>query len=220
MAQLVRWVADQYDEVLAKRVDPRSQDWLLARSILVPLTIIALYLLTVTRWGPRFMRDREPLKIRHLIVAYNISNIAACCYVVYHGCAQWHKMKYSFLCQPVDMRDTEDNRRNNSLVFFLDGGFILLGIINCFVHIVMYSYYLYTVLFPRQRPGLGVKKSLTLLQLIQFAILLVHTILPCVQRSCEVQNFLSFVLSVQYTFMIVMFSDFYMKTYSSSQKSK
>lgn len=42
----------------------------------------------------------------------------------------------------------------------------MIGILNSFVHVAMYSYYLYTALFPKKKVPLSVKKCLTILQLV------------------------------------------------------
>lgn len=265
MAKLVQQMADLY-EVVQKHVDPRSKDWFITSSILVPITIITVYLLIVKRWGPRFMANRAPYKIEPLVAAYNLSNILICTYLVFRSVQLWFKMNYSFLCQPFDKEETEDNREYANLVwgyaalkvwdlldtiffvlrkkdrhvsflhvyhhstmvfggylgckFILNGGLTLIGVINSFVHIVMYSYYLYTTLFPNSRPSLGVKKSITLLQLTQFTILIIHNILPFLQPNCEVERFWCLVLLVQASFMFAMFADFYIKNYTTAKEAK
>lgn len=47
--------------------------------------------------------------------------------------------------------------------------------LNTFVHIVMYSYYLLAALGPRVQPYLWWKKYLTILQMAQFVAVMVHT---------------------------------------------
>ena len=53
-----------------------------------------------------------------------------------------------------------------SLSVFAGGHGTLLGIINSFVHIIMYSYYLLAALGPTVQKYLWWKKHLTLLQLV------------------------------------------------------
>lgn len=263
MASIVRYLVEYYEH-LESRVDPRSKDWYLACSPLVPIVIITIYLLFVKKWGPSFMAQRAALKIERVIIVYNALQIIACSYVAWEGLRLWIKLRYSIVCQPVDFTVNEDNAKVANLVFLyyvikitdlldtvffilrkkfshasflhvyhhagmvgvgymackfsLNGHFISLGILNSFVHVVMYSYYLYTALFPGTKVSIRVKKSLTILQLVQFALLVVHDSLPLIHSTCGVEKIFCTYLIVQYTFMIVLFSDFYSKAYSSSKK--
>lgn len=61
--------------------DPRSQDWWLCCSPLVPATIIAVYLLLVKKWGPAFMAQRAPFKIEPVIIVYNVAQVAVCFFI-------------------------------------------------------------------------------------------------------------------------------------------
>ncbi|KAJ1526933.1 hypothetical protein ONE63_008481 [Megalurothrips usitatus] len=54
----------------------------MASSLLVPLSIVAVYLLVVKWLGPRFMADREPLKIEPIIIVYNALQIVACAHTM------------------------------------------------------------------------------------------------------------------------------------------
>lgn len=38
-------------------------------------TIIVLYLFFVLKWGPAFMKNREPFKLKGLLIAYNLYNV-------------------------------------------------------------------------------------------------------------------------------------------------
>ncbi|XP_034242494.1 elongation of very long chain fatty acids protein AAEL008004-like [Thrips palmi] len=103
--------------------------------------------------------------------------------------------------------------------FSLNGHFVLLGIVNSFVHVCMYSYYLATAMWPETKPSLTVKKTLTIIQLVQFYVLLIHEALPLLQPNCDVQKHWAAALVVQYTFMIALFTDFYKKAYSGKKKT-
>lgn len=267
MAALMRGIIEGYHSTVTENIDPRSADWVMASSLLVPLSIVAVYLLVVKWLGPRFMADREPLKIEPIIIVYNALQIVACAHTMLTGIYLcFIRMRYNLLCQPVDPEINEDTTMAANLVFTyymikisdlldtvffvlrkkhghvsflhvyhhagmvvvgflackfsLNGHFVLLGIVNSFVHVVMYTYYLATALFPDRKPGIRVKKALTLIQLAQFCVLLVHEALPLFQPSCRVQKFWCFALVVQYSFMITLFSDFYVKAYASPTKSK
>ncbi|CAN7949156.1 unnamed protein product, partial [Ixodes pacificus] len=65
-----------------------------------------------------------------------------------------------------------------ALAYGADGQPALGICINCFVHVVMHSYYFLSLLGPALRPYLWWKRHLTQLQLLQFAIMFVHGMIP------------------------------------------
>lgn len=81
---------------------------------------------------------------------------------------------------------------NTPLPGFSGGHITLLCILNSFIHVVMYGYYLLAAMGPRVRPYLWWKKYLTTMQMIQFVIIFVHSfqvsslsvsVAPGVQRA-------------------------------------
>ncbi|XP_043249736.1 uncharacterized protein LOC122395889 [Colletes gigas] len=101
--------------------------------------------------------------------------------------------------------------------FMAGGHHIFLGTLNCFVHVIMYSYYLATSM------GIGKpwwKKHITQLQLAQFFLLLIHYVTLVVVDDCGFPKWTSAVLIPQNLFMMVLFGDFYYKTYIKKPISK
>ncbi|XP_076618914.1 uncharacterized protein LOC143340620 [Colletes latitarsis] len=101
--------------------------------------------------------------------------------------------------------------------FMAGGHHIFLGTLNCFVHVIMYSYYLATSM------GIGKpwwKKHITQLQLAQFFMLLFHYVMLAVVDDCGFPKWTSAVLIPQNLFMMVLFGDFYYKTYIRKPMSK
>lgn len=94
----------------------------------------------------------------------------------------------------------------------------LLGIINSYVHVVMYTYYFLTSYKPELKKSLWWKKHITHIQLAQFAILVVHFFNPLVFFECAYPKVLSFVGLTQNVFMLILFSDFYYKAYIRKRK--
>lgn len=97
---------------------------------------------------------------------------------------------------------------------FLTGGGqpILLGAINSFVHVVMYTYYFFTSYKPELKKSLWFKRHITELQMLQFAILFFHLMIPVV-TECDYPKGLSAALAFQNVFMFILFGDFYYKAY-------
>ncbi|CAO1336487.1 unnamed protein product [Diamesa serratosioi] len=89
---------------------------------------------------------------------------------------------------------------------------LLLAIINSFVHTIMYGYYFITSFKPELKQSIWWKKHITQVQLIQFAILLVHFTIP-IFIKCSYPKFVLFMLVLQNLFMLALFSDFYYKAY-------
>lgn len=89
----------------------------------------------------------------------------------------------------------------------------LLGIINCFVHVIMYSYYFATSIKPKLKESMWWKKYITQVQLTQFAILFVHFLYNSLADNCNYPKLILIFLTVQNGFMFALFADFYRKDY-------
>lgn len=91
------------------------------------------------------------------------------------------------------------------------------GLINSFVHIVMYSHYLATSL-KLGKPWW--KKYITQLQLVQFFLILFHFAQLVWVKNCAFPRWPAAVMIPQNLFMIVLFGDFYYKTYIKKRPAK
>ncbi|KAF2896410.1 hypothetical protein ILUMI_09776 [Ignelater luminosus] len=84
--------------------------------------------------------------------------------------------------------------------------------INAFVHLLMYSYYL-LLSFPQTRNSMrGVKSKLTLIQIIQMIVMVVHSaqsLLP----SCQVSSVYGIIMLPYLSVMLYFFVAFYYKSY-------
>ncbi|XP_014209417.1 elongation of very long chain fatty acids protein AAEL008004-like isoform X2 [Copidosoma floridanum] len=102
-------------------------------------------------------------------------------------------------------------------VKYVPGGHItFLGLVNAFVHMVMYSHYLIMSL-RITKPWW--KKYITQLQLFQFFLILVH-FSQLFFRDCGFPLWPVLVFIPQNLFMIVLFGDFYYKTYVKKPNKK
>ncbi|XP_066994288.2 very long chain fatty acid elongase 7-like [Anabrus simplex] len=93
------------------------------------------------------------------------------------------------------------------------GNPIVLVVLNCIVHVVMYSYYFLSSLDSEYKKSIWWKKHLTQLQIIQFFLIAVHNSQILFNNTCGYPYGLAFLLVVQTAFMSLMFLDFYIKTY-------
>ncbi|XP_058818559.1 elongation of very long chain fatty acids protein AAEL008004-like [Topomyia yanbarensis] len=104
---------------------------------------------------------------------------------------------------------------------FIPGGHaLMLGLWNTFVHTVMYFYFFLTVHRPELTRNANWKKYITILQMVQFAYLTFHFAQPIVfGYECGIHRFWLWMPTIQNVFMMILFSDFYRRTYGGKRKS-
>ncbi|XP_053949354.1 elongation of very long chain fatty acids protein AAEL008004-like [Anastrepha ludens] len=90
--------------------------------------------------------------------------------------------------------------------------FTFTGVINSFIHICMYSYYFLATL--KLKTDITTwKRTLTLLQILQFLSLTIQLSLPILNNWCGLDLFWVWVAFLQNFFILALFCDFYYKTY-------
>ncbi|CAH4008642.1 unnamed protein product [Pieris brassicae] len=104
--------------------------------------------------------------------------------------------------------------------YFPGGHGTMVGLLNSFVHAVMYSYYLLTVAYPNLKGSLWWKKYITQLQILQFLIMVVHMSCIVFIPDCGYPRWTSAVFLPQNLFMLILFVDFYIKTYIRKPKTE
>ncbi|XP_038210439.1 elongation of very long chain fatty acids protein 4-like [Zerene cesonia] len=104
--------------------------------------------------------------------------------------------------------------------YYPGGHGTMVGVINTFVHIVMYSYYLLTVAYPSVKNSLWWKKYITQLQIIQFFHNVVHMGVIIFIPSCGFPRWTAAIFLPQNMFMLILFLDFYIKSYVRKPKAK
>ncbi|XP_058978093.1 elongation of very long chain fatty acids protein 7-like isoform X2 [Musca domestica] len=88
----------------------------------------------------------------------------------------------------------------------------MIGVINSFIHIVMYTYYLAAAM--KLNFDLAPwKKRLTIMQIVQFIILIFHQSLPLINNSCNLATPIVVLSVSQSVVMLMLFSNFYYQTY-------
>ncbi|XP_063704312.1 uncharacterized protein LOC134833792 [Culicoides brevitarsis] len=106
--------------------------------------------------------------------------------------------------------------------YFPGGHSVLMGLLNSFVHVVMYFYYFLTSLNPEHKKNLWWKKHITQLQMIQFGMIALHWIVllfkPWLKPDCNFPCWPTFIIVPQNLFMFLLFFDFYRKTYYRKPK--
>lgn len=99
--------------------------------------------------------------------------------------------------------------------FYGTGGHVnSLGLVNSFVHSVMYFYYFLSALYPGIKASIWWKKYITITQLVQFVILFIYAnYVMFFSKGCGYPKFLLIVQILQAVIMMYMFGNFYLKTY-------
>ncbi|KAF0770044.1 elongation of very long chain fatty acids protein 4-like [Aphis craccivora] len=167
------------------KFDKKVDSWMLMSTPWPVLSIVIAYLLFVLKLGPKMMENREPFKIKRIMMVYNILQAIYNIFIISEFYAQgWH----FFLSKIFDLLDTVFFvlRKKQSHVSFLHVyhhvnmvvttwtflRFIkgqqgaLCGILNALIHSIMYSYYFLSALGPQMKKYLWWKKYLTRLQIV------------------------------------------------------
>ena len=80
-------------------------------SPLPTLLLCISYYLIVKKFGPDYMRNREPYQLNGLLIYYNLFQVVFSGYLFYEwGMSGWFT-NYSYRCQPVDYSDSEQAKR-------------------------------------------------------------------------------------------------------------
>ncbi|RZF45222.1 hypothetical protein LSTR_LSTR012645 [Laodelphax striatellus] len=98
------------------------------------------------------------------------------------------------------------------------GQSVFLGVINTFIHVVMYGYYLLTLVDKRYTSSWW-KKHITQLQMLQFLMICVHHIMSTV-ANCGFPRFISIGLVLGTFLLIYLFAIFYFHAYIEPEKQK
>lgn len=90
--------------------------------------------------------------------------------------------------------------------------FGIVGLVNVFVHMIMYFYYLVAALGPRFKKFLWWKRYLTTLQIVQFLVVLAYMV-ASLWLACDFKKWMVYIIIVEGIINLVLFLNFYMKSY-------
>ncbi|XP_050343136.1 elongation of very long chain fatty acids protein AAEL008004 [Nymphalis io] len=104
-------------------------------------------------------------------------------------------------------------------VKFTPGGHsTFFGMLNTFVHIIMYSYYLLAAFGPQVQKYLWWKKYLTALQMVQFVMVFLHAF-QLLFIDCDYPRAFVWWIGMHAVLFYYLFSDFYKQAYIKKAKS-
>lgn len=94
------------------------------------------------------------------------------------------------------------------------GGYAtVLGLLNSFVHIIMYGYYFTTSYKSELKKSIWWKRHITELQLLQFLLLYVYSIGALLTKDCNNSKIFLGMGLVQGVVMFTLFGEFYYRAY-------
>ncbi|XP_063230861.1 very long chain fatty acid elongase 7 [Bacillus rossius redtenbacheri] len=103
--------------------------------------------------------------------------------------------------------------------YYPGGHGTFIGVINSFVHIIMYFYYLMAAMGPQYHKYLWWKKYITTLQMTQFCIAFLHSS-QLVLYDCGFPRWSVFFTLPNAIFFYYLFSDFYCREYEKPRTKK
>ncbi|EDS40638.1 elongation of very long chain fatty acids protein 4 [Culex quinquefasciatus] len=102
--------------------------------------------------------------------------------------------------------------------FIAGGNATFPNIINNFVHVLMYFYYMLSAMGPRYQKYLWWKKYMTEVQIIQFILCIGHCINALV-TGCPFPRFISTLLLINASIFLALFMNFYIQSYKRRPKA-
>ncbi|XP_055903892.1 elongation of very long chain fatty acids protein AAEL008004 isoform X1 [Eupeodes corollae] len=103
-------------------------------------------------------------------------------------------------------------------VKFTPGGHsTFFGLLNTFVHIVMYTYYLFAAMGPQYQKYLWWKRYLTTLQMIQFVAIMVHAF-QLLFIECNYPKAFVWWIGMHAVMFFFLFNEFYKSTYKGNNR--
>ncbi|XP_058452859.1 elongation of very long chain fatty acids protein AAEL008004 [Malaya genurostris] len=103
--------------------------------------------------------------------------------------------------------------------YYPGGHGTFIGVINSFVHIVMYSYYMMAAMGPQFHKYLWWKKYITDLQMIQFGMAFIHSA-QLLWTDCGYPRWSVCFTLPNAIFFYMLFNDFYKKTYGIKRAAR
>nr|CAD7426270.1 unnamed protein product [Timema monikensis] len=181
--------------------DPRTVDWFLVRSPIPVVTIIFSYIYFAQHLGPKLMQKHSPFDLSTIIMVYNVAQIIHNVWILSEGLQAGWWGSYNIFCQPVDYSSSAQalriffvlRKKNNQITplhvlhhsgmpavaficvkYYPGGHGTLTGLLNSFIHSIMYFYYLIAGLGPSFKKYLWWKQYLTLLQMVSLKKIFIY----------------------------------------------
>uniref|UniRef100_A0A8V0YPL1 Elongation of very long chain fatty acids protein n=1 Tax=Gallus gallus TaxID=9031 RepID=A0A8V0YPL1_CHICK len=226
-----------YDEWI-KDADPRLEGWPLMSSPFPTTFIIGTYIYFVTSLGPKLMENKKPFELRHIMAFYNFSVVILSLYMTYEMVRTCWLYYFSKFIELLDTIFFVLRKKNNQVTFlhvfhhsimpwtwwfgvkFAPGGLgTFHALLNCIVHVIMYTYYGICSLGPAYYKYLWWKKYMTTIQLVQFIIVTAHIGQIYIMDDCPYQYpIFMFIIWLYGSMFLVLFLHFWYHAYTKGQR--
>ncbi|XP_061623827.1 elongation of very long chain fatty acids protein 7a isoform X3 [Phyllopteryx taeniolatus] len=221
-----------------QNADSRTENWLLMSSPVMQSLVIVAYIIFVMSLGPRIMENRKAFDLKGVLVVYNFSVVALSLYMCYEMAATCWLYYFSKFIEMLDTIFFVLRKKNNQVTFlhvyhhsimpftwwfgvrFAPGGMgTFHAMLNCVVHVVMYSYYGLTALGPKYQKYLWWKKYLTTIQLIQFVMVTTHISQYFFIRDCSYQfPIFIYIIGLYGLIFLFLFLNFWYHAYTKGKR--
>ncbi|KAF4525557.1 hypothetical protein B566_EDAN015114 [Ephemera danica] len=199
------------------------------------MLVCLTYVFIVKVAGPKFMENRKPFELKQVLIWYNAFQVAFSTWLFYECLVSGWWGHYSLRCQPVDYSDSPLAMRMahgcwwyyfskfteffDTFFFVLRGHSSFFGLLNTFVHIIMYGYYLVAALGPQYQKFLWWKKYLTALQMVQFVCVFIHAF-QLLFTDCNYPRAFVWWIGMHAVMFYFLFADFYKNAYKKKAARK
>ncbi|XP_016772517.1 elongation of very long chain fatty acids protein AAEL008004 isoform X4 [Apis mellifera] len=237
MSILMQYV-DRFHEILDKHADQRTTNWFMMSSPFPTLFICLSYVYGVKVLGPKLMENRKPFQLKNVLIVYNLFQMVFSAWLFYemvHACWWYYFSKFTEFMDTIFFVLRKKNDHVSILhvihhgcmpmsvwfgVKFTPGGHsTFFGLLNTFVHIVMYTYYLLAAMGPKLQPYLWWKKYLTVFQMIQFVAVMIHAF-QLLFIDCNYPKAFVWWIGLHATMFFFLFNEFYQQSYQQKKKRK
>ncbi|KAK9731279.1 GNS1/SUR4 family [Popillia japonica] len=100
--RIIQPVVDSYNYVTYVKGDPRTDSFFMVRSPAPLLILLWTYVYFSVKAGPRYMKHKEPFKLKYVLILYNFVQVLYSIFLFHEGLAGGWLHDYNFSCQPVD----------------------------------------------------------------------------------------------------------------------
>ncbi|XP_049954014.1 elongation of very long chain fatty acids protein AAEL008004 isoform X5 [Schistocerca serialis cubense] len=227
---------DDFQDLMDRQGDPRTSKWFLMSSPFPTAAICLTYVYIVKVLGPRLMENRKPFELKNLLIAYNFFQVIFSAWLFYemvHACWWYYFSKFTEFFDTFFFVLRKKNSHVSTLhvihhgvmpmsvwfgVKFTPGGHsTFFGLVNTFVHIIMYTYYLLAAMGPQYQKYLWWKKYLTAFQMVQFVAIMVHAF-QLLFIDCNYPKAFVWWIGMHAVMFYFLFSNFYNQAYKSKSR--
>ncbi|XP_065721488.1 very long chain fatty acid elongase AAEL008004 isoform X4 [Drosophila suzukii] len=237
MALIMKYI-DSISRYIDSHSDSRTKGWPMMSSPFPTLAVCLTYVYLVKVLGPRLMENRKPLHLQNTLVMYNAIQVVFSAWLFYemvHACWWYYFSKFTEFMDTIFFVLRKKTSQVTTLhvihhgcmpmsvwfgVKFTPGGHsTFFGLLNTFVHIVMYTYYMFSAMGPQYQKYLWWKKYLTTLQMVQFILIMVHAF-QLLFIDCNYPKAFVWWIGMHAVMFFFLFNEFYKAAYRSRMMKK